>query len=88
MPEPTLSMPRRETAICSRPGGVELRDVGDLRRLAQQLQKLDAAQLHVAGVELRQRGIGELLIDLADVLLDPRRRGERLLVLQVRERRT
>ncbi len=68
-------------------GAVELRDVGDFRRLAQELQELDAAQLDVAGVELRQRGVGELLLDLADVLLDPRRGGERLLVLQAGERR-
>ena len=39
------------------------------------------------GVELRQRRVGELLLDLPDVLLDPRRRGERLLVLQGGERR-
>ena len=37
-------MPRRETAIFSRPPGVDLGDVGDLRRLAQELQELDAAQ--------------------------------------------
>ena len=39
------------------PVGVELRDVGDFRRLAQQLQELDAPQLDVARVELRQRGV-------------------------------
>ena len=74
-PTPTTSMPRRDTAICSRPVGVELRDVGHLGRLAQQLQELDAAQLDVARIELRQRGVGELLLDLAHVLLDARRRA-------------
>ena len=74
-------------AICSRPVGVELRDVRDLGRLAQQLQELDAAQLDVARIELRQRRVGELLLDLPDVLLDARRRGDRLLVLQARRAR-
>ena len=67
-------------------GGVDLRDVGHFRRLAQELQEFETPQLHVAGIELRQRGIGELLIDLPDVLLDPRCRGDRLFVLQLGER--
>ena len=67
------------------PAGVELGDVGDFRRLAQQLQEFDAAQLDVGRVELRQRGVGELLRDLADVLLDSRRRTDCFLVLQARE---
>ena len=79
-------MPRRDTAICSRPVGVELRDVGDLGRLAQQLEELDAAQLRRRRIELRQRGVGQLLRDLAHVLLDARRRTDRLLVLQAGQR--
>ena len=86
LPELAVSMPRRDTRNLLAPVGVELRDVGDLRRLAQQLQELDAPQLDVAGVELRQRRVAQLLLDLADVLLDPRRRGDRLFVLQAGER--
>ena len=87
MPEPSDVHAEARHGDLLAAGGVELRDVGDLGRLAQQLQELDAAQLDVAGVELRQRRVGELLLDLPDVLLDPRRRGDRLLVLQLGERR-
>src|SRR5213078_3324236 len=52
----------------------------------QQLQELDAAELDVAGVELRKRGVRELLLDLADVLFDARSGRERLFMLQTRER--
>ena len=69
------------------PGRVELRDIGDFRSLAQQLEEFDAAHLDVACVELGQRSIGELALDLPDVLLDARRCRERLLVLQARQRR-
>ncbi len=65
---------------------VELRDVGHFRHLAQELQELDAAKLDVARVELRERGVGELLVDLAHVLLDARRRRHGLLLLQVAHR--
>ena len=68
------------------PVGVDQRDVGDLGRLAQQLQELDAAQLHVAGVHLRQRGVLQLLRHLAQVLLDARGRADRLLALQAGQR--
>ncbi len=64
--------------------GVQLRDVSHLRRLAEQLQEFDAANLDVGGVELRQSGVSQLLLDLMDVLLDPGRRRDRLFVLQVR----
>jgi hypothetical protein len=57
-----------------------------LRRLAEELQEFETPQLHVARIELRQRSVGKLLIDLPDVLLDPRSRGDRLLVLQLGER--
>jgi hypothetical protein len=67
-------------------GRVDLRDIGDLRRLAQQLEELDATQLDVACIELRQSSVGELLLDALDVLLDARGRRERLFVLQRRER--
>ena len=79
-------MPRRDTGTCSMPVAVDLRDVGDLGHLPQQLQELDAAELDVARVELRQRGVGELLLDLADVLLDAGGRRDGLLVLQVAQR--
>ena len=67
--------------------GIELRDIRDFRRLAQQFQEFDSTQLHIGGVELRQRGVRKLLLDLVDVLLDPRGRGDGLFVLQVRKRR-
>ena len=66
--------------------GVDLRDVGDRVHHAQQLQELDAPLLEAFDAELRQRGVGELLLDLQHELLDARRRGERLLVLQARQR--
>ena len=65
---------------------IDLRDVGDFRCLAQELQELDAPQLDIARIELGQRGVPELLLDPGDVLLDARRRGERLLVLQACQR--
>ena len=64
-----------------------MRNVGDLRRLAQKLQEFDAAQLDVRCVELRQRSELELLLDRAHVLLDTRGRGDRFFVLQACERR-
>ncbi len=79
-------MPRRDTDTCSRPLAVDLRDVRDFRHLPQELQELDAAQLDVARVELRQRRVRELLLDLPDVLLDARRRSDGLFVLQVAQR--
>jgi hypothetical protein len=66
---------------------VGLRDVGDFRRLPQELQEFDAAQLDVPRVELRQRRVRQLAFDLLDVLLDSRRRGDRLFMLEARERR-
>ena len=66
---------------------IELRDVGDVGNLAQELQKFDAAKLDVACIELRKRGIRELLLDLSDVLLDSRCGAERLLMLQACKRR-
>src|SRR5262249_30055241 len=57
-----------------------------LGRLAQELEEFDAPQLDVARVELGEGGISELLLDLADVLLDPRCRRQSLLVLQARDR--
>ena len=58
---------------CSRPS-VSIHDhFGDRRRLAQQLQVLDAALLErvAVGVGARQRGPAELVLDVEDVLLDP-----------------
>ena len=68
------------------PRAVDLRNVGDLRRLAQQLQELDAAQLDVGGVELRHGGEAHLLVDRRDVLLDASCRANRLFVLNLGER--
>ena len=65
---------------------IDLRDVGDGRHHAQQLEELDAPLLQALGAELRQRGEGELLLDLADELLDARRRAGGLLALQAGER--
>ena len=76
--------PRNRDLLAS--GSIELRDVGDFGHLAQELQEFDAAQLDVAGIELRERGIGQLLLDLANVLLDARRCRDRLLLLQIAER--
>ena len=67
-------------------GGIQLRNVRDLRRLAQELEELDPAQFGVARIQLRQRGVLELLFDPANVLLDSRCRRERLLVLQAGQR--
>jgi len=53
---------------------------------AQELQELDAPLLQALDPELGQRGVGELLLDLQDELLDARRGGERLLMLQAGER--
>ena len=63
---------------------VDPRHLGDRGRLAQQLQVLVAALLDGvrSGSDLRQRGPAELMLDVADVLLDARRRGDRLLALQ------
>jgi hypothetical protein len=66
--------------------GIDLRDVGHRRHEAQQLQELDAPLLQAFDAELRQRGKGELLLDLAHELLDARRGGDRLLALQGGER--
>ncbi len=66
-------------------GGVELRNVGDLRRLAQELEELDPPQLDIGGVELRQRRVGELPRDLLHVLLDARGGRDRLFLLQAGE---
>jgi hypothetical protein len=66
--------------------GVDLRDVGHRRHEAQELQELDAPLLQAFHAELRQRGEGELLLDLAHELLDARRGRDRLLALQGRER--
>ena len=66
--------------------GIELRDVRHFRRLPQQLEELDAPQFDVVRIELGQCGVGELLLDLADVLLDTRRRTNRLFMLQAGER--
>ena len=65
---------------------IELRDVGHFGRLTQQLEELDAAQLDVVRIELRQRGICELLLDLVNVLLDSRRGADGFLVLEIGER--
>ena len=67
-------------------GRIDLRNVGDFGRLSQQLEEFDAAQLDVARVELRQRGVGQLLLDAVDVRLDTRCRRESLLVLERGER--
>src|SRR5208283_1099790 len=66
-------------------GAVQQRDIGYFRRLPQQLEKLDATDFDIAGVELGKRGVGKLALDLPDVLLDPRCGGERFLVLQARQ---
>jgi hypothetical protein len=79
------AQPRDGELLATR--GTELRDIGDLRRLAQELQELDPAQFHVGGVELRQRRELELLLDRPDILFDARRGRDRLFVLQVGERR-
>ena len=50
---------------------IELRNVGDFRRLPEELEEFDAAKLDVARVELWQRCVTELLLDPGDVLLDP-----------------
>ena len=69
---------------CSRPVGIDPGHFGDRRRLAQQLQVFDAALLErvAGGVGARQRRPAELVLDVEDVLLDPRRRALRLLGLQ------
>ena len=69
----------------SRP--IELRDVGDLRRLAQQLKEFNAPQLKVARIDLWECRVGKLALDLLNILFDPRCCGKRFFVLQVRERR-
>ena len=66
--------------------GIDLRDIGDGRHHAQQLEELDAPLLQALGTELRQRGEGKLLLDLAHELLDARRRAGGLFALQARER--
>jgi hypothetical protein len=66
--------------------GIDLRDIGDGRHHAQQLQELDAPLLEALGAELWQRGEGKLLLDLAHELLDARRGAGSLLALQAGER--
>ncbi len=61
------------------PGAVEQRDVGDLGRLAQQPPEFRPPGLQVRGLELGQRGVGQLLRHLLHVLLDARRRTQRFL---------
>jgi hypothetical protein len=51
-----------------------------------ELDQLDAPLLQTLERELGQRGVGDLALDLEDELLDARRRGQRLLVLQAGER--
>ena len=58
--------------------------LGDRRGLALQLQVLDAPLLErvAVGIGAGQRGPADLVLDVADVLLDPGRRVLRLLDLQ------
>jgi hypothetical protein len=79
------AQPRDEHLLA--PFAVELRDVRHFRHLSQELQEFNPAELDVARVELRQRRVGKLLLDLPDVLLDARCGGDCFLVLQVAERR-
>jgi hypothetical protein len=59
-------------------------DLGDRRRLPLQLQVLDPPLLERVAVAVgpRQRRPGEVMLDVGDVPLDPRRRVLRLLLLQ------
>jgi hypothetical protein len=66
---------------------VELRHVGHLGDLAQEAQELDAARFQVCLVEHRKRSEAQLFGELIDVLLDPRRRAQRLDLLQAGQRR-
>src|SRR5213593_2294493 len=68
---------------------IEIADLGDRGRLAQESQVVDAALVHLGRGRAEQglRGPARLALDLLDELLDLRGRRERLLPLEAQERR-
>jgi hypothetical protein len=67
-------------------GGIELRELGDGRHLAQQPQGIEAALFDRAGRPRQLRGPAELALDLLDELTDLGGGGLRLLALDADER--
>ena len=67
-------------------GGIELRQLGDGRHLAQQPQSIEAALLDRARRPRQLRGPAELAFDLLDELADLGGGGFRLLALDADQR--
>jgi len=61
----------------------QVRKVGHFGCLTQELEELESTQVSVASVKLWQCRIGELPLDLPDVLFNPRRGRDRFLVLKI-----
>src|SRR5205085_8786018 len=68
-------------------GVVELDQLGDRRRLAQQAHIIETALLERTGGPLRRGGPAELAFDLVDELFDAARRRPGLFLLNAEQRR-